>query len=80
MPPRAARLVGEMPALPDDVAQVLEDRRQELEAFKASLSLDELAVVEVEDGPLGRALAQLGRRVSKCESVGQTESQTKIFI
>lgn len=80
LPPRAARLVGKVVPLPDDVAQVLGDRRQELEAFKASLSLDELALVEVEDGPLGQALAQLGRRVSECESARQTESQAKNFI
>jgi hypothetical protein len=80
IPPRAARLIsGDVP-LPDDFVQDLEDRRRDLEAVKAGLSLEELALVEVDDGPLGRALAQLGRRVSECESARQTESQAKSFI
>lgn len=80
LPLRAARLLGGAVPLPDDVAQELEERRQELEVRKASLSLDELALVEVEDGRLGQALAQLGRRVQECESARQTESQAKHFI
>lgn len=80
LPPRAARLLGvqaEAVPLPDDLAQELEARRQELAALKAALPLDELAALEVDDGPLGRLLAELGRLVQERESGRQTESQTK---
>ena len=83
LPARALRLLGlqgrGMP-LPDDVAQDLEVRRQELEGVKASLPLDELAILEVDDGPLARALAGLGRHVQERESASRSESQTKIFL
>lgn len=82
LPPRAARLLGlrgEAVPLPDDLLQELEARRQELEALKAALPLDELAVLEVDDGPLGHLLAELGRLVQERESGRQTESQTKSF-
>ncbi|TNC45263.1 helix-turn-helix domain-containing protein [Rubellimicrobium rubrum] len=79
MPPRAARLLIGEPPLPDDVAQDLEDRRQDLAAVKAGLGLDELAVVEVDDGPLGRALASLGRHVQERESASRSEYKSTIY-
>lgn len=82
MPPRALRLLGiqgqDVP-LPDDIAQALEEGRQALAAQKGSLPLDELAVLEVDDGPLGRLLADLGRRVQERESARQTETGSTIF-
>ncbi len=82
LPPRAARLLGTQSVdapLPDDLAQELATRREELAALKAALSLPELASVEVEDGLLGRLLAELGRRVQERESGRQTESQARFF-
>jgi hypothetical protein len=82
LPPRAARLLGvqgEAVPLPDDLVQELATRRQELEALKAALSLDELAALEVDDGPLGRLLAELGCLVQERESGRQTESQAKVL-
>lgn len=83
LPPRAARLLGLQGAsapLPDDLAHALEERRQALAALKASLPLDELGRLEVEDGPLGRLLGELGRLVQERESGRRTESQTKSFL
>lgn len=80
LPPRAARLLGiqgEAVPLPDDLVQELQSRRQELAALKAALPLSELATLEVDDGPLGRLLAELGRLVQERESGRQTESQAK---
>lgn len=80
LPPRAARLLGlqgEGAPLPDDMAHALEERRRALAALKASLPLDELARLEVEDGPLGRLLGELGRLVEERESARRTESQAK---
>ena len=45
--------------------------------MKASLPLDELAVVEVDDGPLARALASLGRLVQEREFASRSDIQTK---
>lgn len=83
LPPRAARLLGTMGQdvpLPDDVAQAQETRREELATIKASLPLDELAVLEVDDDPLGRALAQLGRLVQERESAKRSEPMSKSFL
>jgi hypothetical protein len=81
LPPRAARLLGiygqDVP-LPEDMAQAQEIRQAEMAALKAALNLDELAVVEVDDEPLARALAGLGRLVQERESAKRSESQTKI--
>jgi hypothetical protein len=82
LPPRAARLLGiqgEGVPVPDDLAQKLEDQRQELETIKAGLGPEELAGTMIEDGPLARALAGLGRLVSERESGRQTESQARVF-
>lgn len=82
MPARALRLLGlhgqDVP-LPDDVVQELAERRQDLLVQKASLSLEEFAVLEVDDGPLGRLLAELGRRVQEREYAKQTETGSTIF-
>lgn len=64
----------------DAFSQHLEERQQEVAAMKAVLGLEELAVIEVDDGPLGRALAQMARSLQRRESAGQTEPMAKIFI
>jgi hypothetical protein len=79
LPPRAARLLGvhgqDVP-LPDDVMDEASERSENVAAMKATLSLDELAVLEVDDGPLGRALAALGRSVKERESARQPENRS----
>ena len=79
LPPRAARLVGNVAPLPDDMAHDIENRRQEVKAMKAALPLDDLAVVEVDDGPLGRALALMGRRIQESEFAGRSETMTTLY-
>jgi hypothetical protein len=83
LPPRAARLLGiqgqDVP-LPDDLEHAKWVRAEDVLSMKAGLPLDELAVVEVDDGPLARALAGLGRLVQERESARRSEIQTKNFI
>ena len=81
LPARAARLlgaIGQDVPMPDDVEHAQEARSEALAAMKASLPLDELAVVEVDDGPLARALASLGRLVQEREFSRRPDIQTKI--
>ena len=76
----AARLLGRLmadPPLPEDVAHAREARAAELAAHKASLPLDQLALFEAGDSPLGQALASLGRHVQEREFTREPESQTK---
>lgn len=83
LPPRAARLLGTMGQdvpLPDDVAHAQEARQAEAAALKASLPLNELAILEVDDDPLGRALAQLGYLVQERESAKRSEPMSKSFL
>jgi hypothetical protein len=80
IPPRALRLLGihgQDAPLPEDFTHEREARAIEIAAMKAGLSLEELAVVEVDDGPLARALAGLGRLVQERESAKQEESQAR---
>lgn len=80
LPARAARLLGRImqaPPLPEDWAHGQEARAAELATHKASLPLDQFALFEMGDSPLGRALASLGRRVQDCESAKQPESQAQ---
>ncbi len=83
LPARAARLLGRLmgaPPLPEDVAHAQEARAAELGAHKASLPLDQLALFEAGDSPLGRALASLGRKVQEREFTGEPEYQTKTIL
>jgi hypothetical protein len=81
MPPRALRLLGatgqDVP-LPDDLAQEREAQAMEVAAMKASLSLEELAAVEVDDDRLGRLLGQLGRLVQERDPAKQEETRTTV--
>lgn len=79
-PVRALRLLGrqgENVPLPDDYSHAQEVRTAELDAHKASLPLDELAVFMVDDGPLAEALARFGRAVQERGSVQRTESPAR---
>lgn len=83
LPPRALRLLGlqgQDAPLPDDVAQEQQERREGLAAIRAALPLDELAVLEVDDGPLGRVLAEFGHRIQQRESARRSETKTKNFL
>ena len=78
LPARARKLLGRLmhpPPLPDDLSHAQEARAAEREAYRASLPLDELALLEVEDDRLGQVLASLGRAVQERESAKQAESQ-----
>jgi hypothetical protein len=71
LPARALRLLGihgqDVP-LPEDFTHEREARAMEIAAMKAGLSLEELAIVEVDDTRLGSLLAAMGRRVDLRES------------
>lgn len=79
LPQRALALLGRMgrmPPLPDDVAQVREERAAELNTHRASLPLDQLARFEVQDDRLGAVLATMARVVQERESAKRFESKT----
>ena len=83
LPARALRCLGrhlQAPPLPDDVQSTREIHAHEVAAHRASLSLEELPLFEVEDDRLGQLLAGLGRAVQERESARRSESQAKIFI
>ena len=83
LPARAARLLGRLmgaPPLPEDVAHAQEARAAELAAHKASLPLDQLALFQAGDSPLGRALVSLGRKVQEREFTGEPEYQAKTIL
>lgn len=83
MPQRAARLLGiqGQPApVPDDVEYDHEVRQQECKAYKTSLHLEDLAMLEVADDRLRQLLAQLGRCLQERESAKRTESETKFSM
>ena len=65
---------GMTPPPPDDHVQAEAERQAETEAHRASLPLDELALFDVGDNPLGQALARLARSMKQRESAKQTES------
>ena len=76
LPEKALRLLGRLgkaPPPPDDHRAAKEARAAELDAYKKSLPLDELALFEAGNNPLGRALAALGKSLQQRESAKQTE-------
>ena len=82
LPAQALRLLGRLmqaTPVPDDVSHTQEQHKAEQEAYRASLPLDEFAVLEVEDDRLGRLLASLGRSVQERESARQTEFIAKVY-
>lgn len=78
MPERARACLGAYgkPApLPEDYEQANAERAAALEAYRTTLPLDQLALFEVGDNPIGRALARLGRNIAfQRESAQRTES------
>ena len=70
---------GKAPPLPDDHSAAQEARAAELDAYRKALPLDELALFEAGDNPLGRALAALGNALQKRESAKQTESLSDLY-
>ena len=71
---------GKAPPPPDDHVAAQEARTAELDAYRKALPLDELALFEAGDNPLGRALAALGKMVQKRESDNQTESPSDLYL
>lgn len=83
LPARALRLLGRFgmaPPLPDDHAQVQADRKAVIDEHRTTLALDELALFDVGDNPLGQALARLGKSIKQRESARQTESPSGSII
>jgi hypothetical protein len=82
LPARAIRLMGRLlqaPPLPDDFVAAQDLRRAEIEAHRASLSLAELPLFEIDDPALAGILSRLGSLVMERESAKQSESQAKIL-
>lgn len=79
LPQKALRLLGRFgkaPPLPDDEAQVRNERASTLAAQRASLPLDEGLMLDLGDMMLAKALSRLGQLIGERESAGQTESQS----
>ncbi|RMC62512.1 helix-turn-helix domain-containing protein [Sinorhizobium meliloti] len=83
LPERAKRFLGRLgmaPPLPEDHAQALAERQAAIEEHRASLMLDDRALFDVGDNPLGQALARLGKSIKQRESARQTESPSGSII
>ncbi len=83
LPERARRLLGWLgisPPAPDDFAHARAARTAELDAHRASLSLAELPLFEIEDSGLAGALSRLGKLVEQRESARRSESQSTSII
>lgn len=83
LPARARQFLGRFgvtPPLPDDHLQAEAERVAEIEAHRASLPMDELALFDVGDNPLGQALVRLARSMKQRESARQTESPSSFII
>jgi hypothetical protein len=80
LPARALRLLGRLmqaPPVPDDVLEAQKLHTSERATYRASLLLEELPGLEIEDDRLGRLLAELGRSVRERESARRSESQAR---
>lgn len=83
MPEKALRLMGRFgkaPPPPDDHSHARQVRSAELDAYRKTLPLEERALFEVGDSPLGRALATLGKVMQIRESAKRTESQGYLYL
>lgn len=83
LPEKALRLLGRFgkaPPPPDDHAAAQAARADELDAYRKALPLDELALFEAGDNPLGRVLAALGKSLQQRESAKQTESPSDFSL
>lgn len=85
LPERARQLLGRwaMPSpVPDDFAHAQAAQAAEIAAHVKTLPLDELALFEAGDTPLGQALAKLARGImekKERESAEQAESPSKFL-
>lgn len=83
LPEKALRLLGRFgkaPPPPEDHTHALEVRAAELDAYRKALPLDQLALFDAGDGPLGKALARLGKSLQERESARQTESLSNPYL
>jgi hypothetical protein len=83
LPEKALRLLGRFgkaPPPPDDHVAAQAARAAELDAYRKALPLDELALFEADNNPLGQALAALGKSLQERESAKQTESPSQSTI
>jgi len=83
LPEKALRLLGRFgkaPPPPDDHVAAQAARAAELDAYRKALPLDELALFEADNNPLGQALAALGKSLQERESAKQTESPSQSII
>src|SRR5690606_10900748 len=81
LPAKALRLLGRFGKAappPDDHIAAQAARTAELDAYRKALPLDELALFETGDNPLGQALARLARSMKQRESAEQTESPSDL--
>lgn len=77
LPERAKRFLGRFgiaPPLPYDHLQAMAARTAAIEEHRVTLALDERALFDLGDNPLGQALARLGKSIKQRESARQTES------
>ena len=82
MPERARACLaqyGKPAPLPEDREHADAERTAALDAYRATLPLDQLALFEVGDNPVGNALKRLGERMMQRESAKQTESRSGFF-
>ncbi|MET4692134.1 replication protein A [Sinorhizobium fredii] len=82
LPARARQFLGRFgitPPPPDDHVQAEAERAAEMEVHRASLPMDELALFDVGNNPLGQALARLARSMKQRESAKQTESPSRFI-
>jgi hypothetical protein len=82
LPARAVRLMGRLlqePPLPDDFVAAQDLRKAEIAAHRASLSMAELPLFEIDDPDLAAQLSRLGSLVMERESAKQSESGTKFY-
>lgn len=82
LPARAKQFLGRFgakPPLPDDQVHAEAERAAVIEAYRATLSRDQLILFDGEDDLLSRALASMARSMNKRESAKQTESQSSFL-
>ncbi len=80
LPEKALRLLGRFgkaPPPPDDHSVAQEARAAELDAYRKALPLDERALFDAGDTPLGQSLARFGKSLEQRESAKQTESPSQ---
>lgn len=77
LPERARQLLGWRslpPPLPEECEHAREVRMAELETYRKSLSLEELALTKLGGTPLGQSLARLGKAIEQRKRNEQRES------